>query len=151
MPRRHLMLPILLLIVSPVLASGGFHKWYDENGQAVYSQFAPPEGSQGEIVKAPPPPAESPEVAQQRLQEQLQRSADLREDKELAATESAQKQAALDRDRQRCAQARTNLERLNGPTRRLFKMPDGSVRRLTEEEREVRRIEAQQAIDQSCR
>jgi hypothetical protein len=151
MPRRHLMLPILLMLAAPLLAADGFHKWYDKDGQVVYSQFAPPEGSDSEIVKPPPPPAESPEVAQQRLQEQLQRSADFLEDEELAAAESAAKQAALDRDMQRCAQARTNLARLNGPPRRLFQMPDGSVRRLTEEERQEQRIEAQKVIDQTCR
>jgi hypothetical protein len=90
-------------------------------------------------------------VAQQRLQEQLQRSADFLEDEELAAAESAAKQAALDRDMQRCTQARRNLELLNGPARQLFQMPDGSVRRLTEEDRQARRVEAQKVIDQTCR
>jgi hypothetical protein len=151
MPRRHLMLPILLMLAAPLLAADGFHKWYDKDGQAVYSQFAPPEGSDSEIVKPPPPPAESPEVAQQRLQEQLQRSADFLEDKELAATESAAKQAALDRDMQRCTQARRNLELLNGPARQLFQMPDGSVQRLSDEDRQARRVEAQKVIDESCR
>jgi hypothetical protein len=151
MPRCRLIVPILLLIAPPLMAAGGVHKWYDEDGQAVYSQFSPPAGSESEIVKPPPPPAEAPEVAQQRLQEQLQRSADYLEDKALSAEEASEQQAALDRDRERCAQARKNLEVLNGRARQLFQMPDGSVRRLTEEERQARRAQAQQAIDESCK
>lgn len=149
--RRHLMLPILLMLAPPLLAAEGFHKWYDEDGQAVYSQFPPPGGAESEIVKPPPPPAESPEVAQQRLREQQQRSADYREDQELAAEQSGEQQAVLDRDRERCAQARENLRLLNGRARQLFQMPDGTIKRLSEEEREVRRAQSRQIIDESCR
>lgn len=150
MHRRLFFVTALLFVTLPALAAGGFHKWYDEDGQVVYSQFAPPEGRNGEVVKAPPPPAEDPAVAQRRLQEQQQRTADYLEDKELASQKASEQQAALDRDQERCAQARENLRLLTGRSRQLFQMPDGTVARLSEEDRQARRAEMQKIIDESC-
>lgn len=150
MHRRLLFVAALLCITASALAAEGFHKWYDENGQVVYSQFAPPEGRDGEVVEPPPPPAEDPAVAQRRLQEQQQRTADFLEDKELASEKAAEQQAALDRDQERCARARENLRLLTGRSRQLFQMPDGTVTRLSEEERQARRAEMQTIIDESC-
>jgi hypothetical protein len=143
---------LVISLLSPglVFASGAVHKWYDEDGNAVYSQFAPPDGKQAELVKPPPPPAEDPATAQSRLQDQLQRSADYREDKELAAEKAAEAQAATDKSRERCAQAREAMVLLNGPARQLFQLPDGTVQRLSEEERQARREQTQQVIDESC-
>ena len=151
MSRRCLSAGILLLMTLPTFAAEGFHKWYDENGEAVYSQFAPSGSQQSELVKPPPPPAEPPEVAQQRLREQLQRSADFREDQELAASKAAEQQAKAEQAKVRCAQARRNLAALDGRARQLFQMPDGSVRRLSAEEREAKRAEARRLIDENCR
>ena len=55
--------PALLLMFGlaaalPAAAAKGYHLWYDENGQAVYSQFPPDDGRPTETVKPPPPPAE---------------------------------------------------------------------------------------------
>ena len=143
---------LLISLMSPALvcASGAVHKWYDADGNAVYSQFAPPEGKEAEMVKPPPPPAEDPETAQRRLQDQLQRSADFREDKELAAEKAAEAQAATNQSRERCTQARETMVLLNGPARQLFQMPDGTVQRLSEEERQARREQTQKVIDESC-
>jgi hypothetical protein len=144
--------PLLALVAAAAaIASDGVHKWYDEDGQAVYSQFAPPQGQQSEIVEPPPPPAEDPEVAQRRLQEQLQRSADYQEDQELAAEKAEKQRVAAGRAQARCTQARETLQVLNGPARQLFQLPDGTVTRLSEEERQARRVEAQKVIDESCR
>jgi hypothetical protein len=150
MPRcRTLILPVLLAAL-PAQAAEGYHLWYDEDGQAVYSQFAPGAGRESETVRPPPPPAESPEVAKRRLQEQLQRSEDLKEDEALAAEKAQQTQSEADAARQRCEAARKNLEVLNGRPRQLVQLPDGTVKRLSEEERQAQRDEMQQIIDESC-
>lgn len=146
------LIPLLALLAPAVVAaSDAVHKWYDEDGQPVYSQFPPPEGRQGELIKPPPPPAEEPEVAQRRLQEQLQRSADYREDQELAAEKADESQTAAMQAQLRCTQAREAMGSLTGPSRRLFQMADGTVRRYTEEERQAKRVEMQQIIDEDCR
>lgn len=151
MHRSLFLVAALLCLAVPALAAEGFHKWYDEDGQVVYSQFAPPEGREGEVVEPPPPPAEDPAAAQRRLQEQQQRTADFLEDKELASEKATEQQAALDRNQERCARARENLRLLSGRSRQLFQMPDGTVTRLSEEDRQARRAEMQKVIDESCK
>jgi hypothetical protein len=141
----------VLVAATAVIASDGVHKWYDKDGQAVYSQFAPPDDQQSEIVMPPPPPAEDPEVAQRRLQEQMQRSADYQDDQELAAEKAEEQQVAAAQAQERCAQAQEALRLLSGPARQLFQLPDGTITRLTEEERQARRVEMQQVIDESCK
>ncbi len=146
-----LSLVIGLALALPAIAEKGVHVWYDENGQPVYSQFAPPEGTPARRVKPPPPPAESPEVAQQRLQEQIQKSADFFEDKELAQEEAAKVERERTQSRQSCEDAQRNLERLTGPPSRLYRQADGSYQRLDETERQRRREEMAKVVAESCK
>jgi hypothetical protein len=145
-----LRLLLALAFALPAYAQKDYHLWYDENGQAVYSQFAPGEGRQSEAVKPPPPPAEAPEVARERLRQQLQQFEDNREDAALAAQEAREAEQAVAQADDRCATARQQLELLNGPSRRLFRNSDGTVSRLSEEQREEKRAEMQQIIDADC-
>ena len=149
---RHI-LPLLLglAIALPATAEKGYHLWYDENGQAVYSQFAPADGTPGEIVKPPPPPAESPEVAQKRLQQQMQKSADFFEDKELASEKNALASSEAAEAKQRCEAARRNLQELAGPPNRLYRQSDGSYKRWDEEQREQQRKEMEKIIGENCK
>lgn len=143
---------ILAAAAGGVPAADGVHLWYDENGQAVYSQFPPDDDrATTRIEPPPPPPAESSEAARQRLESQLQQFEDNREDEALAAQKAAEEQERADAARQRCEAARHNLEGLDGPARRLFQLPDGQVVRLTEEEREQRRAEMRKIIEEDCR
>ncbi|MCG6966173.1 MAG: DUF4124 domain-containing protein [Chromatiaceae bacterium] len=152
MPRRPLLILLgLATIALPALAAKDYHLWYDENGQAVYSQFAPGEGRESEIVKPPPPPAESPEVAQQRLQQQLQKFEDNREDQELTKKKSAEANSEAQLARQRCESAKENLRVLNGPPRQLYQTPDGKVIRMAEEDRQKKRAEMEQIIAKDCK
>lgn len=148
LPRRLLLLFMIAATVQ-VFAAERYHLWYDENGQAVYSQFAPGGGRESKRVGPPPPPAESPEQARARLQQRLQQFEDNREDRELAAEQTAKIQDEAKLKRQRCELARQNMALLNGPARRLFQTEDG-IRRLTEEERQAKRTEMQQIIDSDC-
>lgn len=147
----HPLLPLLaVLVAAPVIAAKGYHLWYDENGEAVYSQFLPPAGQASEVIKPPPPPAESPEVARDRLQKRLQQFEDNREDEQLAQEKSTAAAGEAQLARQRCEAARKNLDLLNGPPRQLFQTADG-VRRLTDEERQGQRAEMQKIIASDCR
>jgi hypothetical protein len=150
--RLRLFFPCLLglVIAVPAHAAKGYHLWYDENGQAVYSQLPPEDGRPTEIVKPPPPPAEPPEVAQQRLQEQIQKSADFFEDKELAKEKADKASAEAEQAQQRCDAAKKNLEVFEGSPRKLIMGSDGVARRLTEEERQQQREEMEKIIAESC-
>lgn len=151
MPKHLIPLLVGLTIVLPAHAAKGYHLWYDENGQAVYSQFAPDDGTPVQTVKPPPPPAESPEVAQQRLQEQIQKSADFFEDKSLSQEKAAKASNEAAQQKQRCAEARRNLQELTGPPNRLYRQSDGTYKRWDEAQREERRIEMEKIISESCK
>ena len=151
MPNRLLLTILSLAVTASVAAAPGMHLWYDENGQAVYSQFPPGEGRPSTQVKPPPPPAESPEVARQRLQQRLQQFEDNREDKQLAQEKAEKALAEREQAQQRCQAARDNLVGLEGRTRQLFRNPDGSVSRLTVEQREAQRAEMRKIIEENCK
>lgn len=150
MPRFLLLCLLGLVIGVPAHAAKGYHLWYDENGQAVYSQLPPEDGGPSQIVKPPPPPAESPEVAQQRLQEQIQKSADFFEDKALAQEKADQASSEAEQAKQRCDAAKKNLEVFEGSPRKLIMGSDGVAKRMTEEERQQKREEMQKIIAESC-
>lgn len=90
-------------------------------------------------------------MAQKRLQEQLQRFEDNREDQELAQQKADEARTKADRTSQRCDQARKNLEVLSGPPRRLYQSPDGSVQRMDEEQRAKQRAEMEKIIAEDCK
>jgi hypothetical protein len=141
----------LVLLAATTASAQGFYKYTDADGNVVYSQFAPEQGrADADIVPPPPPPAE-PERARERLEQRLQSFADNREDRELAAEESAQADETARIARQRCEAARHNLQGLAGSARQLFRTPDGDYRRLTDEERASQRRELEAIVDESCR
>jgi hypothetical protein len=153
MRSRIFLLAVLAACALPAAhAAGAVHKWVDEDGEVVYSQFPPSDRERpSEIVPPPPPPAESPAAARERLNQRLQQFADNREDRELAAEEAAQAEQQAELARQRCAAARHRLAGFDGRARQLFRMPDGEYRRLTPEEREAQRAEMEQIIAEDCR
>jgi hypothetical protein len=150
--RSRLLIPLLACgISSSVIAEqASYHLWYDDLGQAVYSQFAPPDGRDSRFVAPPPPPAEPPEQAQARLNEQLQQFEDNREDESLAAEKTAEAASVASQRQRRCDTARSNLKVLSGPPQMLIQTPDG-IRRLSEEERQSQRAEMQRIIDTDCK
>lgn len=145
-------LPLLsvLLLASPAQAEKKYHLWYDENGQAVYSQFEPGDGRDSSTVKPPPPPAESPEVARARLDRQLQQFEDNREDRALAQGEAAKVAASRQQADQRCEEARRNLTLVDGKARQLFRDSEGNVRRMSEKERADQRAQLEAVIKSEC-
>lgn len=149
---RLFLLALIALWATPALhAAKGYHLWYDEDGQAVYSQFRPGGGRESETVKPPPHPAESAEVARQRLRERLQQFEDKREDASLARETAEVSRAKAAGARQRCATARANLKTLNGRARQLYRTPDGKVVRMNEEQRQEKRAEMEEIIAADCK
>jgi hypothetical protein len=149
--RTALLFLSIVAFSASAIAAPGMYKWVDEDGEVVYSQFPPPDGREARTMKPPPPPAVSPAQAQQHLDQQMQRFADGREDRELAAQKSAEQEQKAGIARQRCETARRNLTGLEGRARQLFKTADGEYRRLTDEERQRKKAELQKVIAEDCR
>ncbi len=147
-------LPILFsLIILAGLATGSqaaMYKWVDENGQTVYSQ-TPPASGQSTRIKPPPPPAETPEEARQRLNQRLQRFEDKAEDKELASQKEAKEEDMTEVYKSNCAAAQNNLFFLESNPRKLVGQPDGSYVRITEEERQQKMQEAREQVEKFCK
>ena len=147
-------LPMLFsLMILAGLATGslaGMYKWVDENGQTVYSQ-SPPASGQSTRVKPPPPPAETPEEARQRLNLQLQKFQDKAEDIELAGQKEAKEEELTEVYKSNCAAAQNNLFFLESNPRKLVGQPDGTYVRLTEEERQQKMQEAREQVEKYCK
>lgn len=147
--------PSLVLCTTLGLAGSAaaqkFHLWYDEDGQAVYSQFAPGGGRPSETVQPPPPPAESPEAARERLMRQLQPYEDRREDRDLAEGDAEKAATAAEQARRRCQMARENLEVLTGRPRMSYRTGEGELVRMTPEEQQAKRAEMEAIIERDCR
>lgn len=144
---------ILTLLGSAVLTTSvlaATYRWTGDDGRIIYSQIPPQDGRPYTVIGAPPPPADA-ERERAKLDALRQRQADQVEDKELAAekaADEAKKQAAIDAN---CQAARSNIQALEGSPNRLTRMPDGTVRRLTPEEREAKLKEAREYITENCR
>ncbi len=147
-------LPIIFtLILLTGLTTGSqaaMYKWVDEDGQTVYSQTPPPSG-QSTRIKPPPPPAETPEEARQRLNQRLQKFEDKAEDKELAGQKEAKDEELAEVFKRNCAAAQNNLFFLESNPRKLVGQPDGSYVRITEEERQQKMQEAREQVERFCK
>jgi hypothetical protein len=145
-----LLLPLTLGLAGPAAAQK-FHLWYDENGQAVYSQFAPGDNRESQTVKPPPPPAESAAEARARLQRALQPYEDRREDESLAEKDATKTASQAEQAERRCRMARENLEVLTGRPRMTYRTGDGELVRMTPEEQQRKREEMEAIVERDCR
>ena len=144
------LLPLLAGLLAGQTAWSVTYKWVDENGVTIYSQSPPPGGS-ADVLAPPPPPAVDPAEARERLNRQLQRFEDEREDQEISEqkqSKQADKQAIYQAN---CSSARSNLRNLQGNPRKLMRTAEGTYERLTDERRQQLIEEAQQLIDTYCR
>jgi hypothetical protein len=145
---------LLILLVLTLIAgqvSAKTYRWIDDDGTVVYSQTPPRDNRPTGEVEPPPPPTISPEAAQQRLNERRQQLEDNREDEELAREKRTAARRERDEKRRACEAARNNLANLPRGVNKMFKMPDGSYRRIDEVERQAKIAEAEASIEKNCR
>jgi hypothetical protein len=89
---------LALSIMTMPDAHARIYKWVDADGNVQYSQTPPPEGQFNEVNPGPPP-SESPEEANQQLQDTLQRQEESEKQDEadkMEKKETASKQAKKD-------------------------------------------------------
>jgi len=145
--RQSCFLFITLVLVNTAYAD--VYKWVDDEGNTNYSQQAPKD-QQVELIKAPPPPALSPEIAQQQVDELIEQQNSLTQAKQ--EQRQLDKQAASDKQQREdyCKTSRQNLQQLkNSPGRRMVDA-EGNVTRPSEEERQQKIAKLQQDIQENC-
>lgn len=127
------------------------YKWTDENGVVHYGEL-PPEGVDAELVtvdSAAPEDADDPYASVRRSpdDDQPSISEQRREERARRAEEQAQEDARLTAA---CAAHRDRLAQLVPRTNILLQSPDGTSRRLDDNERLAMIEESQNFVDESC-
>jgi hypothetical protein len=130
----------------PMAAAAATYRWTDERGQVHYSQV-PPAGHTYEAVGDATPPAPSPN--QDSLNQAQTKGVKDETERKAADARSAQEKAQRE---ERCKQALERLAYLDAKTARRLVKDDGSGNsvRLSEEEFQQRRTEAQDLIKKDC-
>ncbi len=146
-PRQWLCL--LLAAAAPAVLAANMYKWTDAEGNVHFTQEPPPPGVQGQKLAPPPPPAESPAKAQSQIKAMEQQFNSAQQQRQDAA-KKAQQEAHYDAEKkQKCAQARSRLQKAQRP-RVNFVGPDGTVRRATEEQRQQQIKDSEKQVKEFC-
>jgi hypothetical protein len=123
--------------------SAKLYKWKDEKGNIHYGQTKPTEYESAEVNKPPPPPANAPDLNKP-FAEQIRGKNQGDQTKPDTAQMDPGTKAS------QCAKARNNLTNLQNNSRVRVKNPDGSVRLLTDDEKQDKLKESQKQIDYYC-
>lgn len=138
---------VLLIFTSASFAD--IYKWVDADGQTHYGQQAPRD-QQSTLIKAPPPPAINPVVAQKPVNTLIEQQAQATKEKQERlekAKEELEKEAVR---KENCRISQHNLQQTqNNPGRRV-KNEDGTVTRPSENERQNKITQLQQYIKANC-
>lgn len=145
---RHGCLFFILFAFNPS-ASADIYKWVDDKGQTHYSQQAPREQT-ADLIKAPPPPAIDPNVAQQEIDTLIEKqngTFEAEEEKRLAAEKEAVEKEERDKF---CDVENHNLKQYqDNPGRRMIDA-DGNIIAPDEEQRQQKMIDIQKRITKHC-
>lgn len=137
------LLSLFLLLTSTTVMSAKLYKWKDEKGNIHYGQTKPTEYESAEVNKPPPPPANAPDLNKPFV-EQIRG----KNQGDPAKPDTAQMDPGTKASQ--CAKARNNLTNLQNNSRVRVKNPDGSVRLLTDDEKQDKLKESQKQIDYYC-
>ena len=143
---RTLIGSILLLAMAGAQAT--MFKWKDEHGNTQFGQF-PPTGIQAERMKAPRAPA-SPGKTGPSLQDRvktLEKKQGQDREKALMEKEDQERAAQLKKN---CENAQNTVRLLERGGNRRYRMPDGTVQRLDENETRRRIGESKKYIKENC-
>jgi len=142
---------LILSFFLNVPAHAEIYKWVDKAGVQHYSEQPPAAGVKYETVN---PHYAAPESSSEASVKEEQQSDQNQADQERQQQEQQQQQqqkAEVARVRQEnCINVQKHLEDLQSASRITLKNPEGTVQRLTEEERQAKITEAQELIKKYC-
>ena len=144
---KRLLLGTLLIAVS-LSAHAAFYKWVDANGVTQYSQSPPPSGHYQEM-RSSPPAAET--EAEQQPTENSPPAQDPAADPAAATPPDHQQQRQQQAARaQNCQLAKQRLSQLENHPRIRYTAVDGSVRVMSEAEKQAKLMETRKMMDEMC-
>ncbi len=138
-----------LLLLAASQAQAAMYKWTDAQGQVQFGQFPPP-GVAAEPVKPPPPPASRPPTERPDVQERLRALEERKQQERERETEAREKREQAALVEQNCRNARASIRLLETGGNRLYRMPDGSVTRMDDQERQRRMNESKKYLAEHC-
>lgn len=139
---------LLALLIPPAIHAATY-KWLDEQGNVVYSQTPPPDGTAFETIKTikpdrtPPPPVPTPETS--RAVADLQKRAEQRSEEQKAAGEKAKEEELRAKN---CQAAKHNLKVFTVYKR--IRKDNGEVVRIPDDERARKIEEYQKLVKEYC-
>jgi len=134
-------------LTSPaVLAEDGYYKWIDERGNPKLSDRPPPAGVEYEYV--------STDTGMKRRVSATSNNssspAPAMPAPEKMPTTVAEQQTKIKKNPAYCDQAKANLDTLNSAARVRIRDPEGDIRYLSEEEKDIQRRKANDMISVHC-
>ena len=141
--------PIIFIIsfLFPLNCMAVMYKWVDEQGNTHYSQTPP--NSDVEVKTIKPPPKVDTEAASKALEEQNKKVSELRE-KRLAEAEEQEKTDSEKAEKDKnCQQAKDRLASYQRPRVNL-ENSDGTIRTVSEEERQAEIKKSKEYIEKAC-
>jgi hypothetical protein len=144
-----MLIAMTVLIYAP-LGHGAIYKWVDKQGVTHFSD-APPEGGRYETVTQPRLSPADPD-AQRQLDELLKSQKQTEEDQQQKKKDQMQDAKAEAARADSCREAKERLAILKSRpgSRIMITAPDGTQRRLTEEEYQDRLAETQKQVADFC-
>lgn len=131
-------------------AHATLYKWVDADGNIHYTQQPPPGDIEGDIIK--PPPKLKTESALKELDENQKYLENLQKEREKQAEDQEFEEANAAIRKSNCQLGRDKMAslRLTASPQARSVSEDGTVYKLTEEQRQAKIKEAQEIIDNNC-
>lgn len=129
-------------------AEAALYKWVDEDGNTHYTQQKPPGDIEGEEIK--PLPRIETKGAQEQLEEDQKHLEDSRKKREDLAKEKQEEESNKAIKKSNCELGKDKMTRLVTSPRVNKVDEDGTVTRVSEEERQEKIKQAQEMIDKNC-
>ncbi|MEM7027872.1 MAG: DUF4124 domain-containing protein [Pseudomonadota bacterium] len=123
------------------------YKWVDEQGNTHYTQSPPPDDIKAETIK--PPSKVDTDGATKTLEQKKKKVDDLREKRITSAEEKQKAENDIREKEEKCNQAKERLASYQRP-RVSLENPDGSLRVIPEEERQVEIKKSQGYVTEFC-
>jgi len=151
---RIMLLGLSLVFAGTASVAGStdkIYKWVDQNGTIQYTQLPPPAGVKVLEVRSAPPPADDAAAERARVQQETEAMDERMKERQEATAKAELRAKNREIRKQNCVTANKNLVELQQGGIKRYRLPDGTVLRLSEEDRQKRIADTQKEITDNCK